>query len=166
MTPDELLRALEDNAEDYDPTPNKVIVEGDFRPRIILPGHGGRLLSDFASDLGDHLLDKAIFNRGGSVSVLDLDRKKLKLLTASAFRSTIERSLGIVCQNWVGRGKECRLEDMTMNEECAKATLVSPDLIGKLREVRRINNVRQPVAREDVVEVSRIDPLIAEKCTR
>src|SRR6266487_6614499 len=71
------------------------------------------------------------------------------MVSGSAFRSTIERSLGIVCQNWVGRGKECRLEDMTMNEECAKATMVSPDLLSKLREVRRINNVRQPVTRED-----------------
>src|SRR5437773_4668386 len=111
MTPDEFVKALQENAEDYEPTPNKVIVEGDFRPRVILPGHGGRLLSDFASELGDHLRDKPIFNRGGVVSVLDQEKKKLKMVSGSAFRSTVERSLGIVCQNWVGRGKECRLED-------------------------------------------------------
>src|SRR6266542_2838508 len=135
---DELLAI----AKDYVEPPRQVVVEGDFRPRILLPGHSGRLLSDFASDLGDLLCDRPVFNRGGVVSVLNNSRKKLEMISSAAFRSTIERSLGIVCQNWVGRGEACHLEDMTMNEECAKATMVSPDLLSKLREVRRINNVR------------------------
>ena len=147
--PDERYQRFTSACEDYTPAPTRVVVEGDFRPRIILPGQGGRLLSDFSADLGDLLSDKPIFNRGGVVSVLNESKKKLEMISSSAFRSTIERSLGIVCQNWVERRETCHLEDMTMNEECARATMVSPDLLSKLREVRRINNVRQPVTREN-----------------
>lgn len=145
MTPNEFIKVLEENAEDYAPSAPKVVVEGDFRPRVILPGHGGRLLSDFASDLGEKLGTKPICNRGGVVVVPR--EKKLVMLSSSAFRSLVEQ--WVVCQGWVGRAENCHLEDMTMNEECARATMVSNNLLSKLDEVRRVNNVRQPVRRED-----------------
>src|SRR6266511_1107289 len=90
---------LEAAFEEYVPPQANVVVEGDFRPRVLLPGDG-RLLDDFAADLVKLLQDKPIFNHGGMVMVIDEETNKLRPIGQSAFRSWLENpTLGnVVCQ--------------------------------------------------------------------
>jgi hypothetical protein len=144
---DPLAKALVEAAEDYTPPAASKVIDGDFRKRIYLPGQSGRLIDDFASDLAKHLNDKPIFNHGGNVAVVNPRNFTLQRISPSAFRSWVENLGGLVCQTFVGKGKDSRLEDMTMGEETAKAVLVSDRFIQGLREVTRVNSVRLPVRR-------------------
>lgn len=147
MPPDEFLREFEEKAEDYvPPAESKVVVEGDFRKRILAPGNG-RLYDDFTKELAAGLQDKPIFNREGVVMVLE--GNKLKSPSPSFFRSWLEDPKGgdLVCQAWAGRGENVRLQDTTLGEDAAKAVLASPQFLRALREIKRVNLVRLPVKR-------------------
>jgi hypothetical protein len=114
--------------------------------RIQLPGHG-RTLSEFAGELGDLLHDATIFNHGGVVMVLNEERKKLEPVGQSFFRSWLENY--VQPQGFAGHGESARLENQSLTEDGARAVLASPQFISKLRMVRRVNTVRQPVRRDD-----------------
>jgi hypothetical protein len=146
MTPTEILQAFKDCSDDYVPTPSKVVVEGDFRKRILAPGHG-RLYDDFIKELAEYLQDKPIFNRDGMVMVLE--GKKLKSPSPAFFRSWLEDPKGgdLVCQTWAGRGEDAHLQDTTLSEDGAKGVLASPQFVRGLREIKRVNLVRLPVKR-------------------
>lgn len=131
--------------------PPATVVQGDFRPRILLPGQSGRLIDDFAGDLLNGLSPREIFNRGGLVTFIDDARNKLAPMTQSTFRSWLENEHGgrVVCQKWIGTGDASRLEDVSMSEEAAKAVLASPRFVRGLRKISRLNAVRQPIRRKD-----------------
>lgn len=149
---DPKLQAIIDAAEEYKPpVPNKVI-EGDFRPRIMLPCEN-RLVDDFAKDLAKALRDKPIFNHGGGVSIVNERNYSLRRILPAAFCSWVENEGGVVCQAWFGKGKESRLGDTSMSEDTAKKVLVSDRFIHGLREVVRVNTVRLPVGRATGIEL-------------
>lgn len=135
--------------DDYVPEQPKVIVEGDFRPRVLLPGDG-RLLDDFASDLIKELREKPIFNHGGLVMVIDDETNKLRSIGQSSLRSWVENPTcgNVVCMGRVGRGRESFMQDQTLSEEGAKGLLASHRFLSGLRKITRVNTVRLPVRRE------------------
>jgi hypothetical protein len=137
-------------SEDYVPPTPTTVIQGDFRPRVMLPGDG-RLLDDFAADLVNELCNKPIFNHGGMVMVIDEETNKLRSIGQSAFRSWLENpKLGnIVCQGRVGRGREAFILDQTLSEEGAKGVLASHRFLSGIRKISRVNTVRLPVRRVD-----------------
>src|SRR5207248_3156009 len=84
----DISRILEAVAVDYipPPTPPAPVIQGDFRPRILLPGQSGRLIDDFAGDLLNGLSPRQIFNRGGLVTIIDGARNKLAPMRGQAKR--------------------------------------------------------------------------------
>jgi hypothetical protein len=145
MTSSEMIDSAIAAAHDYKPAEDPTVSQEDPRPYVMLPGQG-RLLSDFAADLAKKLRDKPIYNRGGVVMVLDDSRKRLEPITATAFRSMVEDY--VICQRMVGQGERAHLENQTLSEEGARGVLASRRFLAGLREVRRVNNVTQPVIRE------------------
>jgi hypothetical protein len=135
-------------AKDYTPAPTTKVIQGDFRPRVLLPGPH-RTADMFAGELVKALEDKPIFNHGGIVSIVDDKTFALRRMTPTKFRTWIESDGDVVCNMWIGRGDNAELADMAMSEETAKAVLVSPRFIRGLREVARVNTVRLPVLREN-----------------
>jgi hypothetical protein len=148
--PSELYKRILAAREDYNPDPPAVAIQGDFRPRVMLPGQSGRIIDDFALELAKHLRERSIFNHGGIVSIMDDRTFTLRRISPTKFRSWIEspEDGSVVCQGFRGRGNDARLEDMSMSEECAKAVLESRRFINGLREVVRVNPVRLPVRRQ------------------
>jgi hypothetical protein len=145
---DPKLSKLIESAEDWKPPTSDKVIEGDFRPRILLPGPH-RTIDVFTGELLKALEDKPIFNHGGIVSIVDDKTFVLRRMTPSKFRTWIESDGNVVCNNWVGRGNDAELGDQTMSEETAKAVLDSPRFIRGLSEVTRVNIVRLPVRREN-----------------
>ena len=146
---DAIYDLIQGASEDHVPPSPTTIVQGDFRPRVVLPGDG-RLLDDFAADLVKELRDKPIFNHGGMAMVIDEETNKLRPIGQSALRSWLENpKLGnVVCMGRVGRGKESFMQDQTLSEEGAKGLLVSHRFLSGIRKISRVNTVRMPVKRE------------------
>ena len=95
----------------------------DTRERIVLPGPG-RLLSDCAAELGAKLAQgRKIFRRHGRAVIVDDERREISEITEVQFISWLESLDGgrVVCQQFAGRGRKCRLLDTTMNKTCAEA---------------------------------------------
>jgi hypothetical protein len=112
----------------------------DPRPKIRLPGPD-RLLSDFATELGEVLHHKDIFNRKGEIVVLvDND---LKVMTPQAFRSWAEKYF--VGYRAKAVGSNTIEFYMTMSDSEARGTMASPQFIAQLRPVHRVNRAQLPI---------------------
>ena len=59
------------------------------RPALRLPGDG-RLLSEFAAELGELLESHGIFNRRGAAFTLDVEGQRLKLAEPGWLRTWVE----------------------------------------------------------------------------
>lgn len=112
----------------------------DERPKIRLPGPD-RLLSDFATELGEELQDKDIYYRNGEIVILD--GSNLKRITPQVFRCWSEKYFIGYRAKTIG---ENTFEfNVTMTDTEAGGTLAAPQFTSSLRQVRRINNVRLPI---------------------
>lgn len=114
---------------------------------LVLLSCKDRLLSEFASDLGQALAETELFNRNGLPFVIDHRNHALKLLTSESFRTWSEQYA--VCFNWESRedGPPLRLKK-TMSGMDAGAVLASGQFLKKLRPIRKLNQVSLPVLRK------------------
>jgi hypothetical protein len=147
-TVDPLIQRLIDGSEDYNPPGPEKVIDGDFRPRVLLAG-SNRTIEQFASELAKLLKEKQIFNHGGVVSVVDERTFVLRRMTPTRFRTWVECRGDIVCNTWVKVSGTNQLADASMSEETARAVLDCPTFIDGLREVVRVNTVRLPAKREE-----------------
>lgn len=113
-------------------------------PMVRLPGQD-YLLSACAAELAKHLRSKNIFVRNGEVvALIDGD---LRLLLPQTFRSW--------CESHVIGYREKTFNEavftiaQTMRNDEALGILASPQFIGGLRRIKRLNTARLPVFRED-----------------
>ena len=119
----------------------------DPRPKVQLPGDG-RLLSDFAAELGKAISTSPIFQRDGKVFTISTSGDRLVQMTPNALRSWLETVA--VCFRVRSTGSSEVIEfRKTMSKGDAEGVLSSPQFISQLREIRRFNQVRMPVRRFD-----------------
>ena len=112
------------------------------RPKIRLP-QAERLLSEFASDLGETLKDYLVFNRSGIPVVLNLGR--LQVLTPEALRTWAEQY--VVCYTHKFSQSGVVELKQTMSTDHARGVLASVQFMEKLRPLRHVNPVRLPIMR-------------------
>lgn len=129
-----------------DYTASEEAVVRDPRPRLLLP-KDGRSVSEFSAQLGCLLRNAPIFNRGGLAMILNDERKKLEPVGASFFRTWIE--LYVQPEGFCGYSGNSKVRDQSLNDDIARCVLASPQFLNQLRPVRRVNEVRQPVRRDD-----------------
>jgi hypothetical protein len=115
------------------------------RPRVELPC-GGRLLSDFATELGTILAKHGCYRRGDAAFIVNAKGDKTIALTANYLRTFAEKHLVCFRQNRLNNGGSIQLEN-TMGEADARGVLSSPQFLAKLPELHRIANIRTPVLR-------------------
>jgi hypothetical protein len=119
----------------------------DGRIYVQLPGAKNRLMSEFASDMGQALGETEIYNRNGVSFTLEHLGQTLKLMTPDSFRTWAEKY--VVCFTWEksDEGPPMRIrKSMSVTE--AGTTLSSEHFLKRLRSVRKLNQVRQPVLRK------------------
>ena len=125
----------------------------DGRVYVLLPGKNNRLMSEFASDMGKALANTEIYNRNGTPFIVDHLGQTLKLMTPDSFRTWAEKH--VVCFSWdePNEGPSMRIrKSMSVTE--AGTTLSSEHFLKRLRSVRKLNQVRQPVLRKsDKIEL-------------
>jgi hypothetical protein len=116
----------------------------DERPKLRLPGPD-RLLSDFATELGQELRDKDIYYRNGEIVILD--DGDLKTIPPQAFRCWAEKWFIGYRAKTIG---ENTFEfNVTMSDTEARGTLAAPQFIAALRRVRCVNHTRLPILDKD-----------------
>lgn len=115
------------------------------RPRVELPC-AGRLLSDFADELGTILAKHGCYRRGDGAFIVNAKGDKTLALTANYLRTFAEKHLVCFRQNRLNNGSSIQLEN-TMGESDARGVLGSPQFLAKLPELHRIANIRTPVLR-------------------
>jgi len=108
-----------------------------------LPGDG-RLISDFADELGELLDGQGIFNRKGAAFTLDYEAQRLKLAEAEWLRTWVESKV----IPYRGKSGEIKIAK-TMSKETANAVLVSPQFLARLPQVERFHPCPMPWRRED-----------------
>ena len=150
-TDSELVHKIEDAEKATDDRENGYLARHplfDERPKVRLPGPN-RLLSEFASDCGRHVVKGGyeLFQRGGIVVTTNPQRQGLTKMTDVAFRTWFEKVA--VPFQIKGRGENIFKFGKTMSREEAEGTLRSEEFWSTLRPVRHFNTVRLPVERVD-----------------
>jgi hypothetical protein len=118
----------------------------DGRIWVRLPAEN-RLMSEFASDMGQALAEKEIYNRSGLSFTIDHRNQTFKQMTPDSFRTWVERYA--VCFDWEKKkeGPPMRIrKSMTVTD--AGTTLASEHFLKRLRQIRKLNQVRLPVLRK------------------
>ena len=112
------------------------------KPSIELPGDN-RLISEYATELGDTLHDAPLFLRNGEVVRFDQDTARILPIRPQEFRTQVE----MFCAGYKFRGEEKTVATVSMSNDIAQAVLVSPHFTSRLRGLRRVNQCQQPVLR-------------------
>ncbi len=131
---------------EFDPNANQP-------PIIRAPGEG-RLLSDFARELGELLHKQNFFAHDGKCCRIQADPKmsthRIKEIDPHQFRSVIEKFCWIVTIKILeqeGR-KDSFQTKRSISVDVARATLASDDFLSSLRSLESLNTVRLPVCRK------------------
>jgi len=124
--------------------------------RIRIPGRN-RTIGEFAKDVGQVMCQNGIYLRGEVPMVLNKQDKKLREMTASAFRSYVDNHASLFYFESAGKDEMPREVRVSMAKDIAGDTLRSFNFLDLQRQIRRINSVRMPAMRAD----GRID-LLAE----
>ena len=82
------------------------------RPVLQLPGTGNPI-GDFATEIGNLMKGKNIFERGGLAFTLSLDGKRLEPVSATWLRTWIEQHVQLVKMKFTARGSENLVSTMT-----------------------------------------------------
>jgi hypothetical protein len=114
------------------------------RAKVELPG-SGRLLSDFATDLGKALSTADIFSRGGLVFIVSERGDKLEQITPDVFRSWCESHVVCFHNRKVMDGGAVIEFKKTMSSGDAAGVLSSQQFSAQLQKIQRVNPVRMPV---------------------
>lgn len=133
-------------SEEFDPEPPAFdTING--MPALRLPGDG-RLLSEFAAELGELLESHAIFNRKEAAFTLDEEGQRLKLAEPGWLRTWVETHV-VPFREVRGRdGKAIKIVK-TMAKESADAVLVSPQFLEKISRLERFHPCPMPWLRAD-----------------
>ena len=137
--------ATDFSAEDIAETP-RIIENINGKPALLLPGDG-RLISDFAEELGELLNGHGIFNRKGAAFTLDHEGQRLKLAEAGWLRTWVESHVVPFKKSFSENRGEIRLAK-TMAKETADAVLVSPQFLDQLPQVERFHPCPMPWLRD------------------
>ena len=116
------------------------------RPALLLPGDG-RLISDFADELGELLNGHGIFNRKGAAFTLDHEGQRLKVAEAGWLRTWVEDQVVPYKKSFSEKKGEIKLA-RTMAKETADAVLVSPQFLARLPQVERFHPCPMPWLRD------------------
>ena len=126
------------------PIPSIETING--KPVLMLPGEG-RLISQFADELGKLLNQHGIFNRKGAAFTLDHEGQRLKLADAGWLRTWIESHVVPCRKSFSKENGEFKLAK-TMAKETAEAVLVSPQFLDQLPQVERFHPCPMPWLRD------------------
>jgi len=122
-------------------------------PQVELP-RVGRVLADFARDMGAILCTNGVFLQDGEPVVLEPKTDRMSPLTPACFRTYAEKSLRTVKMVKVSRSNpdgtsavayEYRPD--SMNKMQAEAVLTSHQFRELLRQLRRISRIPVPIFR-------------------
>jgi hypothetical protein len=118
----------------------------DGRIWVRLPAEN-RLMSEFASDMGQALAETEIYNRSSLSFTIDHRNQTFKQMTPDSFRTWVERYA--VCFDWEKKkeGPPMRVRQ-SMSVTDAGTTLASWHFLKWLRPIRKLNQVRLPVLRK------------------
>ena len=125
--------------------PNMVSVASPL-PLIQLPGLG-RVISEFAEELGQLLNPHGLFNRKGSVFYLQSEEQKLVLMSPSAMRTWLEQ-YALPYKVRISQGVSFNMKE-TIAKDLADTVLASPQFISQLPEVERFHPCPMPWTRDD-----------------
>jgi hypothetical protein len=137
--------ATDFSAEDIAETPH-TIENINGKPALLLPGDG-RLISDFADELGELLNGHGIFNRKGAAFTLDHEGQRLKLAEAGWLRTWVESQVVPFKKSFSAKSGEIKIVK-TMAKETADAVLVSPQFLDQLPQVERFHPCPMPWLRD------------------
>jgi hypothetical protein len=124
---------------------SRIIETINGKPALLLPGDG-RLISDFAEELGELLSGHGIFNRKGAAFTLDHEGQRLKLAEAGWLRTWIEAQVIPFRKGYSENGPIKIVK--TMAKETADAVLVSPQFLDQLPQVERFHPCPMPWLRD------------------
>jgi hypothetical protein len=115
------------------------------KPAIRLPGDG-RLLSEFAEELGTLLAGEGVFARKGVAFILDAEAQALAPATSGWLRTWAERAVVPYRARVDAPGA---IIVRSMAKDVADAVLAAPQFLEKLPRVERIHPCPMPWLRED-----------------
>jgi len=136
-----MILATDFSAEEIAVAPRNIeTING--KPALLLPGDG-RLISDFADELGELLNGHGIFNRKGAAFTLDHEGQRLKLAEAGWLRTWVEAQVVPFKKSYSEKSGEIKIVK-TMAKETADAVLVSPQFLDQLPQVERFHPCPMP----------------------
>ena len=129
------------------PEPNAAqFLSANGMPTLRLPGDA-RPLGMFAAECGTMLAAQNIFARKGCAFTLDAEGQKLQPATSTWLRTWAEQY--VVCYKSRSHDGREIIFASTMTEDAARAVLVAPQFLEKLRRVERFHPCPLPVIRRD-----------------
>lgn len=145
---------LVESAQDWSPgmlKEEKTISPAESRifdklPKIQLPGDN-RLLSQFASELGEALSRAGIYSRGGMAFSINKQKDGLSIMKPETLRTWVEQHLVCYKLKLAPNGQDIIHTRRTMTNDDAVGVLSSPQFIERLSPIERVNPVRMPVMR-------------------
>jgi len=140
--------ATDFSAEDIAETP-RIIENINGKPALLLPGDG-RLISEFAEELGELLNSEDIFNRKGTAFTLAHGGKGLKLAEAVWLRTWVESHVVPFKMGFSRKSGEIKIVK-TMAKETADAVLVSEQFLERLPEIARFHPCPMPWLSQDKI---------------
>jgi 5S rRNA maturation endonuclease (ribonuclease M5) len=141
----ERLSVMAESAPEWTPTSEVDAMQSavnDSRPKIRLPGDNW-LMSSTATALGQSLREQEIFQRNHEVCVLR--DSELHPVDAQTFRTWIENHAVMYRQKTFN--ERVYEVDVTLRDDESRGILASPQFMGALRVVRRVNHARLPILR-------------------
>jgi hypothetical protein len=119
--------------------------------RVILWGHGGRLVTHTGKDAAKVLRenDAQIYRHNGKVAIIDPETKRIKIGAQAEFGSWCEEHGRIVFQQFTRNG----LEDKSLTEPESKALLNNCKFIAGLRPLSRVLTAETPFLNDGKLEL-------------
>ncbi len=115
-------------------------------PALRLPGDG-RLISDFADELGELLNGHGILNRKGAAFTIDHEGQRLKIADAVWLRTWVEDQVVPFRKHFSEKSGEIKIVK-SMSKDTAQAVLGSPQFLARLPLVERFHPCPMPWLRD------------------
>ena len=118
-------------------------------PQVKYPDGWGRVLDDFAKDIGQVIGANGLYRRESVPVTINPETGFLEDMTAQRLRTYVERQ--VFCYDDVSLGKKAgtKMVRRTMQVDEARGVLEADSFRYPLRRLRRVNFVRLPVFRAD-----------------
>lgn len=160
MTDTEMLGGSSENPVPPAPERSSDQAKPQVFPEVELP-RTGRVLADFAREMGEILRTNGVYLQDGEPVVLEPKTDRMTLLGADCFRTFAEKSLRTVklvrVQSTVNGQSVTSYEPRweSMNRMQAQAVLTSHQFRELLRRLRRISRIPVPVIRDGKLDLHR-----------